>query len=62
MIDATCVNTEITEQTEPAPDLPDGNTEIRYSISELEFENGSKLEFGQSDFVVFVGPNSAGKT
>lgn len=34
----------------------------RVWISEIEFNDGSKINFGKNDITVFVGPNNAGKS
>ena len=34
----------------------------RIWIEQLEFSDGSVIEFGKNDIVVFVGPNNAGKS
>ena len=31
-------------------------------ISEIQFKNGTSIELQQSDIVIFVGPNNAGKS
>jgi predicted ATPase len=34
----------------------------RVWISEIEFNNNSKIQFSENDITVFVGPNNAGKS
>lgn len=37
-------------------------TKSRVWISEIEFNDGSKINFGKNDITIFVGPNNAGKS
>ncbi|MEF2556548.1 hypothetical protein VQ044_09700 [Aurantimonas sp. C2-5-R2] len=34
---------------------------VSVNVGELEFSDGTKIQLGESDIVVFVGPNNAGK-
>ncbi len=34
----------------------------RVWINEMEFNDGTKMNFGKNDITVFVGPNNAGKS
>lgn len=38
------------------------NDKVGGYISQIEFNNGEKIDIAQNDIVVFVGPNNAGKS
>jgi len=35
---------------------------VSVKVGELEFSDGTKIQLGDSDIVLFVGPNNAGKS